>query len=161
MTNRGCLIGPHSRSYKLFGIPQNLGEFADKIKKKGEKNVNFVLSSYTEVSPVIYYISSPDPMNAYLQFAENIFIPDSERYKSMIVVQAGKYSFDLHQSDHNMVPGTPRVKLNLLSSILGDANFFQEMGFDVKVNGQSVDKMKAIYKEYWVLYNQYERVVGL
>lgn len=161
-TTRYKIMSPHGRIYKIFGMPQNLGEFAHKMNKKGEKSVNFILSSYTETTPITVPTHSSDPFLAgynHDMLTQQIFVPQSEKYKSSIVVQAGKYRFDLHRSEHEVVPGTPILKLNLLESVLKSAGFFHDMGFDVKINSQPVDKMKSIQKKYWQFYNMYEKMV--
>ena len=123
--------------YKLFGIPGTFEEFVDKIKNKGQKQVNIVLGSYN------------DEGGLGVQFFN---------YHVYIMLESGNIRLKLNERIHmrlgdlyGTVVGKAEVEKNGLKDAIEAAERLQKSSLEVTVKGDknySVDEAKKLIDEY-------------
>jgi len=116
---------------KLFGRPKTLDEFVDKAKKKGINKVSILLTAY-------------DDMGSF--FGGGLF-----NYHCLVILSAGKITLKISEHTrarlgnlYQTVIGKAEKARDGLKDAIKTAEKLSELGFEVSINGKSVNEAKEM-----------------
>jgi len=122
-----------SIAYKLLGIPRTFDEFVDKVKRRGDNQVDVVLEAYDDEGGF-----------------GGMF-----NYHCVVGVQAGKTRLRLNEHTHmrlghlyHTVIGKAEVEQASLKEAVETAEKLKNLGLEATINGEPVDKAREGIMQY-------------
>ncbi len=120
--------------YKLFGIPKTFDEFVDKMKRRGDNQVDVILGEYNK----------------------GVGVGGLFDYNCIVSIKAGKTRLKLNEHTYLMGVGgfystqigLAEVRQATLKDLIETAEKLQGLKLEATINGKSIDEAREAINQY-------------